>query len=271
MANEYMVNASDILSIANAIREKGGTTEGLAFPDGFVSSIQAIQSGSSLNFTVVSGTIQPENPAENMIWVNTDTEISEWAIRPDEPNSPIDGMIWLQTSTQSNVSTNLIDENELTVYFVSANKYENNTWNLVPGKLYKNGEWLDFVADTAIYKNGVENTALTGGWSTTGTVTDNGSTLVFKGANVKAATTKKIGFSGFSRLVFIASNETGATAYVGYGATNSAFTAYASLESWTEDLTTYSVNIADDGEYYIIVQSASGSNPLTIKEIMLYV
>ena len=225
----------------------------------------------AFNFMIVGSTTQPENPAENMIWINTDTEIPEWAIRPDEPSSPIEGMIWLQTSTQSNASADLIDENELTVYFVSANKYEHNTWNLVPGKLYKNGEWLDFVADTAIYKNGVENTVLTGGWSTTGTVTDNGSTLVFKGANVKAATTKKIGFSGFSRLVFIASNAAGATAYVGYGATNSEFTAKASIADYRNDLTTYSVNIADDGEYYIIVQSASGSNPLTIKEIMLYV
>lgn len=45
MANEYSVNQSDLVSVANAIRVKGGTSEALAFPDGFVSAVQAIQAG----------------------------------------------------------------------------------------------------------------------------------------------------------------------------------------------------------------------------------
>ena len=45
MANEYSVNQSDLVSVANAIRTKGGTSEALVFPDGFVSAVQAIQSG----------------------------------------------------------------------------------------------------------------------------------------------------------------------------------------------------------------------------------
>lgn len=45
MANEYSVNQPDLVSVANAIRTKGGTSEALAFPDGFVSAVQAIQAG----------------------------------------------------------------------------------------------------------------------------------------------------------------------------------------------------------------------------------
>ena len=45
MANEYSVNQSDLVSVANAIRTKGGTSEALVFPDGFVSAVQAIQAG----------------------------------------------------------------------------------------------------------------------------------------------------------------------------------------------------------------------------------
>ena len=45
MANEYSVNQSDLVSVANAIRTKGGTSEALMFPDGFVSAVQAIQAG----------------------------------------------------------------------------------------------------------------------------------------------------------------------------------------------------------------------------------
>ena len=56
MANEYSVNQSDLVSVANAIREKGGTSETLVFPDGFVGAVQAIQAGGG-NFSVETGSI----------------------------------------------------------------------------------------------------------------------------------------------------------------------------------------------------------------------
>lgn len=46
MANEYLVNSSDMTAVADAIRAKGGTSEALAFPDGFVEAVEAIQAGS---------------------------------------------------------------------------------------------------------------------------------------------------------------------------------------------------------------------------------
>lgn len=41
----YNVDGSDITSVANAIRTKGGTSSGLSFPDGFVSAIGNIPTG----------------------------------------------------------------------------------------------------------------------------------------------------------------------------------------------------------------------------------
>lgn len=46
MANEYAVNQADLVAVANAIRSKGGTSGALAFPDGFVEAVGAIQTGS---------------------------------------------------------------------------------------------------------------------------------------------------------------------------------------------------------------------------------
>lgn len=40
---EYLVNNTDLTSIANAIRTKGGTSEQLVFPSGFVSAVEALQ------------------------------------------------------------------------------------------------------------------------------------------------------------------------------------------------------------------------------------
>ena len=45
MANKYIANDTDLQAVANAIREKGGTSSPLTFPDGFVEAIGDIQTG----------------------------------------------------------------------------------------------------------------------------------------------------------------------------------------------------------------------------------
>ena len=49
MANEYAVNHADLTAVADAIRAKGGTSGTLAFPDGFVEAVRAIQAGAGGN------------------------------------------------------------------------------------------------------------------------------------------------------------------------------------------------------------------------------
>lgn len=44
---DYLTNDTDIKKVADAIRAKGGTSDPLAYPSGFVSAIQAIPSGGS--------------------------------------------------------------------------------------------------------------------------------------------------------------------------------------------------------------------------------
>ena len=48
---------ADLTKVASAIREKGGTSDSLVYPDGFVTAIQAIQTGTELQIivTVKSG------------------------------------------------------------------------------------------------------------------------------------------------------------------------------------------------------------------------
>ena len=54
---EYLTNTTDLTKVASAIREKGGTSDSLVYPDGFVTAIQAIQTGTELQIivTVASG------------------------------------------------------------------------------------------------------------------------------------------------------------------------------------------------------------------------
>lgn len=51
---EYLTNTAELTAVANAIREKGGTSEQLACPDGFVAAIQAIQTGVPLQIAVTT-------------------------------------------------------------------------------------------------------------------------------------------------------------------------------------------------------------------------
>lgn len=45
MATEYLTNDTDLTKVANAIRSKGGTSDTLVYPDGFVTAINDIQTG----------------------------------------------------------------------------------------------------------------------------------------------------------------------------------------------------------------------------------
>ena len=56
---EYLTNTTDLTKVAAAIREKGGTSDSLVYPDGFVTAIQDIQTGTELKIiaTVDSGAI----------------------------------------------------------------------------------------------------------------------------------------------------------------------------------------------------------------------
>lgn len=49
---EYLMDTTDLIKIASAIRTKGGTSDSLVYPDGFVTAIQAIQTGTELKIVV---------------------------------------------------------------------------------------------------------------------------------------------------------------------------------------------------------------------------
>lgn len=88
---EYLTNTADLTAVADAIRAKGGTSAQLVYPAGFVSAIQAIQSGVAVQLivktrvgasvtatkgsTTVSGTAGTDGTCTLEI-----TEAGEWAV-----------------------------------------------------------------------------------------------------------------------------------------------------------------------------------------------
>lgn len=114
--------------------------------------------GASLNFKVVSGTTQPKNPTENMIWVNTETPVNDVCFSATQPENPVNGTVWICTGTSSPVSFNALKKNAIIIYPVSAKLFTSDGnytgWDSKEAKIYQNGAWRNWTI--FLIQNGVE-------------------------------------------------------------------------------------------------------------------
>ena len=55
--SKYLVHDTDLTSVADAIRAKGGTSEQLAFPNGFVNAVEGIQTGGGDDVIRIGGAL----------------------------------------------------------------------------------------------------------------------------------------------------------------------------------------------------------------------
>ena len=127
--------------------------KGATFTSASGTNIAGTYEGVELNFSVVGGTTQPTNPIENMIWVNTDVEITSWIFSVSEPSVKEEGMVWFSTSTDSNVEFNVLENNSIQVYPIAAKQYINGVWVTKTAKSYQNGQWQGWMAG-AIFVEG---------------------------------------------------------------------------------------------------------------------
>ena len=68
---EYLTNTTDLTKVASAIRAKGGTSDSLVYPDGFVTAIQAIQTG---------GGTTPGSPGDITFYDYDGTIFTSWTL-----------------------------------------------------------------------------------------------------------------------------------------------------------------------------------------------
>lgn len=123
---EYLTNTTDLTKVASAIREKGGTSDQLVYPDGFVTAIQAIQTGTELKIvvsvtsgatvTATKGSKVVSGTAINGTCTLTVPEAGTWSVKATHNG---------QTSDAKSVSiTGIYD---VTLSFVSST-LNNNDW-----------------------------------------------------------------------------------------------------------------------------------------------
>lgn len=253
--------------------------------------------GGGLNFTVVGGTTAPSNHKENMIWVDTDTEITSWIFGAEEPSPAEGGMVWITVGTSSAVAFNALKKNGIMVYPISAKQYVGGAWVDKEAKSYQNGEWVSWVVAVYLYNTGDECNAMTGGWSQTSnggnkpmTLSKDSSYLHITGSwsgnytsNSTTSTAKTVDVSKYTKLNvlydFSASSGTFAGAgtpfqdlNIGLGTSNASLSSYVSATKGTNQTVTLDIS-AQNGSFYVVIQSAnyctSGNVDIKIHKVWL--
>lgn len=251
--------------------------------------------GGGLNFKVVGGTVQPTNPSENTIWVNTPTEITGYVFSATQPESPTAGTVWISTGTSSPVAFNAMKKNGLWVYPRTCYQYINDTWTTKTAKMYQDGTWVDWL--TYLFYNGYNNTDLAGSPSVKGVKYDSmgqgtavtptlvlnsdSMSVVCNAEGVEAGSgilywSKAVDITDFNTLELVAVNNSasGTTGWIRLGvadAVPSSITGWpctnVALSDYTGEMQFDLSDIA--GMKYIIIGFHRGNQSWTIKRVEL--
>lgn len=127
---EYLTNTADLTKVASAIREKGGTSDPLVYPDGFVTAIQAIQTGIApqLIVTVSAGaTVTATNGSKTISGTSDSTgvctlivpEIGTWSV-----SATLDG------KTSDTKIVTITDSYAVEIFFASPT-LNDNEWSTI--------------------------------------------------------------------------------------------------------------------------------------------
>lgn len=126
---ELLTNTTDLTKVASAIREKGGTSDPLVYPDGFVTAIQAIQTGTELQIivSVTSGATVTATKGSKVV-SGTSVNGTCTLIVPEEGEWTVSATLGGATS-ESNI-VKVASSYDTTLLFVSTT-LNDNSWETI--------------------------------------------------------------------------------------------------------------------------------------------
>ena len=141
---EYLTNTTDLTKVASAIREKGGTSDSLVYPDGFVTAIQTIQTGTELQIivtvesgatvTATKGSLSVSGTSVNGTCTLTVPEEGEWTVNAtlggETSNSNIVNVVSSYDTFLAFVSTTLNDNSWEKIRSMSDTGQGANYWSI---------------------------------------------------------------------------------------------------------------------------------------------
>ena len=126
---EYLTNTTDLTKVASAIREKGGISDQLVYPDGFVTAIQAIQTGTELQIivSVTSGATVTATKGSKVV-SGTSVNGTCTLVVPEEGEWTVSATLGGETSASNIV--NVISSYDTTLAFASI-VLNDNSWEKI--------------------------------------------------------------------------------------------------------------------------------------------
>lgn len=121
---------ADLTAVADAIRTKGGTSAQLAFPDGFVSAVQAIEGAPDLQIVVTTSagaTVTATNGSKTISGTADSTGVCTLTV-PETGTWSVSATLGGQTSDTKTVS--ITGSYAVALYFVSST-LNNNEWSVI--------------------------------------------------------------------------------------------------------------------------------------------
>lgn len=96
----------------------------------------------SSELVVIGRTTRPEKPTENMVWVATEREVTDYVFSASEPANPVEGMVQIATTDSNGIEvTAPLKGDYIKLRMNRAKQYINGAWKTVRVWMYKDGEW----------------------------------------------------------------------------------------------------------------------------------
>lgn len=165
----YVVFDAELTDVAQAIREKGGTTDELVFPEGFINAIHNI-SGGGAGVSVITAASASELPVtanQFTIALITETPISNVYIQSTIPEFTNNGDIIMLTSKAERYINLFESGGNFEVGVCGAYISNTGVWDFVDTYIFIDGAWV-FLWSAQLYFNNNEYENYTGGWTSMG-------------------------------------------------------------------------------------------------------
>lgn len=228
---EYLTNTTDLTKVAAAIREKGGTSDPLVYPDGFVTAIQAIQTGTELKIivsvtsgatvTATKGSKVVSGTSVNGTCTLTVPEAGTWSVKAT-----------LSGQTSDTKSATFTDSYALSLFLVSA-VLNDNDWASIKTVSDK-GEGANYwsIGDRKeITLNGTVGHLTLSNYTTYAFIIGFNHNQELEGANRIHFQLAKTALSGGTDVCFCDSSYNSTVSVTGYFSMNSSQTAVGGWES----------------------------------------
>ena len=103
----------------------------------------------------IVGNPRPKNPTEDIVWVNTDVDITGYFLTAEQPENLVEGNLWIKISDSSNIKVGTpLGKDYITIMLDSVSQYIGGELVSVEAMSFQDGVWVDWIPKNRLFKSG---------------------------------------------------------------------------------------------------------------------